>query len=47
MFQFGGFPFHEGMVPKDQEVPFGNLRINGSLRLLGVISRLGTSFLGS
>ena len=30
-----------------QEVSLGHLRFNGSLRLPGVISRLGTTFIGS
>lgn len=46
MLQFGRFPLAK-RVPKRQEVPFGYLRFNGSLRLPGVISRLGTTFLGS
>ena len=33
--------------PCGQEVPLGHLRFRGSLRLPGVISRLGTTFLGS
>lgn len=33
--------------PCGQEVPFGNPRFIGSLRLPGVISRLGTTFFGS
>jgi hypothetical protein len=33
--------------PCGQEVPFGHLRFIGSLRLPGVISRLGTTFFGS
>ena len=35
------------MPPKWQDVPLGNLRLKGSLRLHGVISRLGTTFISS
>jgi hypothetical protein len=44
MFQFGRFLLTN--VSK-WDVPFGNLRIKGSLRLHGVISRLGTTFISS
>src|ERR1051326_7933168 len=33
--------------PCGQEVSFGHPRFNGSMRLPGVISRLGTTFVGS
>ena len=47
MLQFGRLPFAQSEWPCGQEVPFGHPRFIGSLRLPGVISRLGTTFIGS
>ena len=47
MLQFGRLPFADANAHKGQEVPFGNPRFIGSMRLPGVISRLGTTFIGS
>ena len=44
MFQFGRFLLTNVSVAERQDVPLGNLRIKGSLRLHGIISRLGTTF---
>jgi hypothetical protein len=47
MLQFGRLPLAKASAHKGQEVPFGNPRFIGSMRLPGVISRLGTTFIGS
>jgi hypothetical protein len=47
MLQFGRLPLADASAHKGQEVPFGNPRFIGSMRLPGVISRLGTTFIGS
>src|SRR5688572_9653541 len=47
MLQFGRLPFPQREWACAQEVSFGHPRFIGSLRLPGVISRLGTTFIGS
>lgn len=34
-------------MPNGQDVPFGDLRFKGSMRLPEVVSQLGTTFVGS